>query len=124
MENVTLNEGFSQICVWEGTTVGIDKIAKFEEFIKAEFRGARAQYLEEIITKPTPGEAGTGGRTDVFFAIHNEDVMKFAVPRLAYGIHWIEDVYGNGNGVLYPERCAKYQSWKSTDDNEEDDYET
>ena len=115
--NVTLNEGFTQVCVWPGTVVlncdDAEHTTKdFEDWIMKEFK-SRAQYLEEIKTGPTPGEEGTGNRNDLFFAVHTEDLGKFAVPRLKYGIRWIEDVYGNDGGYLYPERVAKYQSWNA-----------
>lgn len=112
--NVKLKAGFTQVCVWPGTVVGEDSVADFEAWMQSEF-GVRAQYLEEVQTAPDvrggfPVE-GTGGRNDLFFAVHDEDVGKFAVPRLAYGMRWLEDVYGNGSGDIYPMRIADYQSW-------------
>jgi len=102
-------ENFNQLCVWEGTVVGADEVANFEGWLQSEF-GVRAKYVEEVLTLPTEGEEGTGGRNDVFFRVHDEDVMKFAVPRLMVGIKWWEDVLGNGNGVLYPEQILhKYE---------------
>ena len=114
MSNIKLNPGFEQVCVWPGTLVGEDKIAEFEAFLLEKF-GARVQYLEEVTTAPDlkngfPVE-GTGGRNDVLFAIHNEDIGKFAIPRMQFGVRWVEDVYGNGGGALYPERVAEYQTW-------------
>ena len=116
MENVKLKDGFTQVCVWQGTTVVENKLLAAEQIKEFEdlgrwFFGSRFQYLEEIKTNPTPDEPGTGGRTDLFFAVHSEDVGKFAIPRLAYGIRWIEDVYGNESGYLYPERVEQYKSW-------------
>lgn len=113
---VELKEGFRQVCVWPATLVGADRVQEFEKFVLDEM-GAKVQYLEEIQTAPDmrngfPVE-GTGGRNDVFFAVHNDDVMKFAVPRFAYGMRWLEDVYGNGHGDLYPERVAEYQCWEA-----------
>lgn len=118
--NIELKEGFTQVCVWPGTTIEGSNAAEFEEFMAENFGGARVQYLENILTAPdkTPsGEVvpGTGGRDDLFFAVHSADVMKFAIPRLSYGVRWIEDVYGNGNGYLYPERVAGYKSWDAGD---------
>ena len=102
-------ENFRQICVWEGTDVGADQVENFEGWLQLEF-GVRGKYIEEVLTLPTEGEEGTGGRNDVFFRVHDEDVMKFAVPRLLVGIKWWEDVLGNGNGVLYPENILeKYE---------------
>jgi hypothetical protein len=112
--NVSRKEGFEQVCVWPGTLVGADSQAEFEAFVLAEL-GTRVQYLEEVATAPDykngfPVE-GTGGRNDVLFAVHNDDIAKFAVPRFQYGMRWLEDVYGNGSGNLYPERIAEYQTW-------------
>ena len=103
---------FNQLCVWEGTLVGKEEIKSFEKFFKNEMN-VRVKYMEEIETLPTPGEPNTGGRNDVFFYVHDDDIMKFSVPRLALGVRWWEDVLGNGNGVLYPENVlAKYpKTW-------------
>lgn len=113
--NVVLNEGFKQVCVWPATLVGESKIQEFEQFFLEEL-GTRVQYLEEILTLPDTSNSGTpipdtGGRCDVFFAVHSDDIGKFAVPRLSFGIRWIEDVYGNGQGGLYDKRVASYKSW-------------
>lgn len=116
MENVPRNEGFSQVCVWPGTIVGQDKIEDFTKFFLEEFN-TRIQYLEEIKTNPdtVPGSGRvvpkTGGRNDVLFAVCGEDIGHFAVKRLSYGMRWIEDVYGNDGGYLYPERVAEYKTW-------------
>jgi hypothetical protein len=99
-------ENFSQLCVWEGTVVGVEEIENFEGWLQLEF-GVRAKYCEEVLTLPTEGVEDTGGRNDLFFRIHDEDVMKFALPRLTIGIKWWEDVLGNGNGVLYPEQILE-----------------
>lgn len=114
MSNITLNPGFEQVCVWPGTLVGLGQSDTFQSWFQEQM-GVRVQYLEEIKTAPDfangfPVE-GTGGRNDLFFAVHSDDVMKFAVPRLQMGIRWIEDVYGNGGGDLYPARVAEYKCW-------------
>ena len=105
-------ENFNQLCVWEGTVVGADEVENFENWLQSEF-GVRGKYSEEVLTLPTEGEPGTGGRNDLLFRVHDEDVMKFAVPRLMVGIKWWEDVLGNGNGVLYTEEILnKYpKTW-------------
>lgn len=117
MENVKLKEGFTQVCVWPGTLVGDDKVDDFTNWMQECF-GVRAQYLEEILTAPdrddngSPVE-GTGDRNDLFFAIHTDDTGKFAIPRLEYGIRWIEDAIAqiNGGCKLYPHRVNDYKSW-------------
>ena len=112
--NVARKPGFEQVCVWPGTLVGPDSVAEFEAFMLDNL-GTRVQYLEEVKTY-ADYENGiavedTGERNDVFFAVHTDDIMKFAVPRFQYGMRWIEDVYGNGGGSLYPERIEEYQTW-------------
>ena len=115
--NTVKKEKFNQVCVWEGTTVGDDKIKEFENFMMKQFK-TRIQYLEEIETNPdldANGEPieGTGNRSDLFFSVHNDDVGKFAVPRLQYGIRWIEDVLDKDNyqQKLYPSRVFEYKTW-------------
>jgi hypothetical protein len=83
---------FKQPVVWPGTLMGEGTPAEFEAFILAEF-GCRAKYHGQFTT--LPGDGGEGGREDLVFYVHSEDLGKFAVPRLAYGMRWIEDVLDN-----------------------------
>lgn len=106
-------EGYSQVCIWPGTIVveendnPTEKIADFENWLKEEF-DVRGKYLEEV--KTLPDETGPGGRNDLFFAVHTDDIEKFAVQRLRMGIRWYEDVvYYNGHANLYSkEILGKY----------------
>jgi len=123
--NVKLKEGFEQVCIWPGCIVtdkdtsekNQDRINEFEQFMLDEFK-THVQYLEEIKTKPdydgnhNPVE-GTGKRNDLFFAVHLDDIGKFAVPRLTMNIRWIEDVLATCNykQKIYPTRIFKYVSW-------------
>ena|ERR1017187_9568623 len=104
---------FKQVCVWPGTIVGPDPetIQDMEEWFLE--LGFRIKYIEEIKTKPTPGEYGTGGRNDCLFYIHSEDVAKFSVPRFQFGVRWIEDVLDNEpeEYSIYPEHMKKYRTW-------------
>ena len=107
---------FTQLCVWEGTVVGPNKIKEFEDWILGEFK-TRIKYSEEIKTKPDMDDNNnpvpkTGERNDLFFYCHYEDLSKFAVPRLSVGIRWWEDVLGNGNGKLYPDKILEKYSPK------------
>ena len=104
---------FNQLCVWPGVVVGDSKKVQedFVKFFKDEL-GVTVKYEAEIKTLPDPGDLGmkTGGRNDLFFYIADDDIMKFAVPRLQMGIRWYEDVLGNGGGKLYPtEVLEKYE---------------
>jgi len=119
MTNVARKEGYSQVCVWPGTIVGKGEEKKMEEFFKDELN-VRVQFLEVIETGPDQDEAGnpvedTGGRQDVFLAVHEEDVQSFAIPRLQFGIRWIEDVLANGNyrDKIYPARVFDYKTWNA-----------
>jgi hypothetical protein len=112
MNNPERKENFSQVCVWPATLVGQDKISEFEKFMLDEFK-VRIQYLEEIQTFPDKGVEESGGRNDVFFAVHNDDIGHFSVPRLAAGIRWIEDVLSKDNyrNKIYPRRVFDYKTW-------------
>lgn len=115
--NITRKPEFTQVCIWPGTDVGHSQIEieVFEKFMAENFNGTRVQYLEEIKTGPDENDVGTGGRNDLFFAVHYDDITKFAVPRLFEGIRWIEDVLDNeadrGSNRIYPERVTEYRTW-------------
>jgi hypothetical protein len=118
---VPRKEGFSQVVVWPGTTVGKDQIADFEAFMLSEL-GVRAQYLEQISTAPDMKNGmpvrGTGGRIDTIFAVHNDDVTgKFCAERLAYGMRWVEDVLSphNHSAHLYPAHVKEYITWDAAE---------
>lgn len=105
--NVIRNIGFDQVVVWPCTLVDESEDKQFEYWIKNEFN-VRAQYLETVSAgQPLEGVQ----RVDVLFAVHNEDIGRFALPRLQYGMRWLEDVYLNNQGHLYPDRVAMYKSW-------------
>jgi len=113
-KNVKLIEGHSQVCVWPGTLLGDASTEDFEKFLLEEF-GVRAKYLETLETMPDMENGhnvkGTGGRSDLFFSVNNEDVGKFAIPRLAAGIKWVEDFIDNGGLTIHPERINEYRTW-------------
>jgi hypothetical protein len=99
---------FTQLCVWQGVLLEGLTTQQFEEYMLEHF-GTRIKYETEIKTLPDLDKYGkpipeTGGRNDVFFYAHEEDIPKFAVPRLQAGIRWWEDVVGyNDNSYLYPQ---------------------
>jgi hypothetical protein len=116
-ENIKKKENYNQVCVWPGVLVKDDKENDFEQFIFDNFNETRIQFLETIITLPDKKDGndveGTGGRHDVFFAVHKDDIGKFTVPRLIAGIRWIEDVLSRGNyqSPIYPKRVFEYKTW-------------
>lgn len=115
METKTKSK-FNQLCVWQGV-IEPDSAKELEDYIEQQFNGVRIKYAETVITMPDlkDGEVvkETGGRSDVFFYVHSDDISKFAVPRLMAGIRWWEDVLSNGGGKLYPDSIlTKYpKNW-------------
>lgn len=116
-------ENFTQVVVWPGTVIQESEIADFEAFMMEEF-GTRVKYIETIVTKPDFGDTDkdAGGRHDVLFYIHSEDIPKFAIPRFSIGARWIEDVLDNEirineeNGTpkeysIYPDHVKAYRTW-------------
>lgn len=109
------DEKYTQLCLWPGTVVGEDQIEEFVKSMKENF-GVRVKYECEVKTLPDikDGKAvpETGDRNDLFFYVHSDDISKFAVPRLQYGIRWWEDVikYNDGNRHLYTDEfLEKYE---------------
>lgn len=109
--NIIRRTDFSQVCVWPGTKLDDTGPAGFEAYMFKEF-GVRVQYLENITTS-SGGIPGEGGRSDLFFAVHKDDISRFAVPRLEADIRWIEDVLATGNYIIsiYPKRVFGYKTW-------------
>ena len=117
MKNVKRKVNFSQVCVWQGVTLGGATTKEFERFLLLE-SGVRIQYLETILTGPDltrDGDPvpGTGGRSDIFFAVHDKDIPKFSLERFRVGVKWLEDLISEANGgnKLYPERVKEYKTW-------------
>ena len=101
---------FNQLCVLQGCLMPGGGAKELESFFKDEM-GVTVKFETEVKTLPDkPGCTETGGRNDVFFYIADDDISKFAIPRLQMGIRWYEDVLGNGGGKLYPtEVLEKYE---------------
>lgn len=99
-------EKFNQLCVWQGTELGESTLQDLIDFFKDEM-GTRIKFEQEVLTNPDLDDEGeiirdTGGRNDLLFYVHDEDVAKFAIPRLQMGIRWWEDVVSyNDNSHLY-----------------------
>lgn len=89
---------YTQVVVWPHTLLDGD-IAGFTEFIHETFNGTR---IADVIEHKISDE-----RTDVLFCIHAEDIPKFAVPRLAYGMRWLEDVMNNNSSYRPPKGYAR-----------------
>ena len=106
-------DAYSQLCVWPSTIVEVEEVDKVQEFFKEAFNLEHPVHIVGCVkTKPDRDAnrkviEGTGGRCDFFFFVHGADISKFAVPRLAFGIRWWEDVIGNKAHLIYPSKFLK-----------------
>ena len=101
---------FNQLCVLQGTIMPDGGAKELENFFKEQM-GVTVKFETQVKTLPdTPKCTETGDRNDIFFYIADDDIGKFAVPRLQMGIRWWEDVLGNGASNLYTEEfLEKYK---------------
>ena len=111
------SEGYNQVCIWPGCYLPDGTSPKdFEDKMNKQILpGIKVKYLEEVTTLPDVDEQGkaipgTGGRTDLFFLMHDESVGKYAVQRLQCGIRWLEDVvkYNPGAHLYNQSILEKY----------------
>ncbi len=105
-----INTPYTTVCVMPGTILGPARVPEFTAYF-LEKEGVRVRYLEEIVTGPdidANGKpvAGTGGRNDLLFAVHDADVPRFAVRRFMYGVRWLEDAL-NTHASIYPKRVHR-----------------
>lgn len=110
--NVPREPGFRQVAIWPGFTIidpnypsleAKEHVARFQDWMDEQFH-IRVQFLEEIAIQHAQGEMPF-----IVFAIHKEDVSKFVIPRLHFGIRWIEDATDPGNGPPLPQRFIGYR---------------
>jgi hypothetical protein len=110
MSMVETDSDFKQLCVWQGTILQKKDHDDFVEFFKSEL-DVRVKVAECVYTNPDVDGDGnpvpdTGGRADVLFWCHDDDIQSFSVKRLGFdgGIRWWEDVVSyNDNAHLYTE---------------------
>ena len=108
---------YSQVCVIQGMTLGDLDAEGFKKYVADKFEGVRVNFFVEVKTNPdldSEGEAvpDTGGRNDIFFNVHTDDIPRFAVKRLGW-CKWWEDVHYNQQTFLYPQEILnKYpKTW-------------
>lgn len=112
---------FKQVVVWPDTTMGGGTPEEFEAFILEELK-THAKFIAEITTKPDYDDPTSGGRKDLVFYVATEDIPVFAVPRLGFGMRWLEDVLDNecrqlqeAHGYcdfsIYPDEIRKLRCW-------------
>ena len=108
-----MTKEFSQLCVWPGTNLGDGTSEDFEAWVSEAFNGTRVKFsevVETLLDRDVNGDPveGTGGRTDMLFYVHSEDVEKFALRRVAYGIRWWEDAISQSSHLYDDNVLSKY----------------
>jgi len=106
-KEIELKQDHDQVCVWLATVIQNAKdpmsVEDFEDYMLVEL-DYRVQYMFEY--KTLPDNSGEGGRNDVVFALHNDDVNRMMGDRLIrFGgdIKWYND-YKNNYGKQIPSK--------------------
>lgn len=91
-------KNYNQICVWLGVVVkNANEPMTEKEFEKLMLdMGYQVNYIDEY--KTLPDHTGEGGRNDVIFSLHKNDVNKMVSDRFTkFGgeIKWYEDYVNN-----------------------------
>ena len=94
------SENYSQLMVWEGTLIDESEYADFQEFIASEI-GSKNPVKIIGTVKTLRGYGGPGGRSDMFFIVHNDDINRFAIGKMKIRLRWYEDVLDNTPDI-YP----------------------
>lgn len=99
--SVRKHGAYQTVCLWPGTSIRPGEVPDFVDFICKEFETV---HPIEVIgnVKTRAGHGGPGGRLDLLFLVHDDDVMKFAnSKRSELGIRWWSDVHFNDQHDLY-----------------------
>jgi len=103
---------FNQLCVWQGTVLGDSSIEDFIDFFKEKLN-TRVKFCEEVTTNGSVERNEEGGRNDILFYIHDDDIPNFALKRFEFCIRWWEDVvYYNDGAYLYDQEILDKYSVK------------
>ena len=96
-------EDYDQLLIWPATTFDMKKDQKFLQKAMRDRFGIKHELVIVGTVETLPGEGGRGGRSDLFWLVHKDDVARFSnIKRLRMGIRWWEDIfYNNGEGI-YP----------------------
>jgi len=108
------DDDYSCLCIWSGTIVEQEDVdsGQVDEFFGKAMKCEHPIRPVGCVYTVPDRDGGqivkdTGGRCDFVFYVHNEDVMRFAVPRLNYGIRWWDDVVSNKSHIIYPAKFRK-----------------
>lgn len=96
---------YNTVCIWEGTGLGETTVEEFERWFLDN--GFRIRFIEEVITKGSKIKNEDGGRHDILFYIHDDDIPRLCTWRFLYGIKWFDDVINNGNSYRYDKKILE-----------------
>ena len=99
---VELLPQFKFVVVWEFAAV-LDQVERFVDFGQSKLH-ARVQYIADIPIVSVPE------RTDVLFAVHEDDIWPFFYRRPLFAMDWLERVLDR-NPQLYPEHLNQYRRY-------------
>jgi len=95
-----------QKCVIQGLLIKPDEAKGFEKWFEDEW-GYRIEYVTQYKTLPDTENGydveGTGGRSDIIFYLHKDDVLKMVVERIRVfkgDIKWWEDHFDNNHNII------------------------
>jgi hypothetical protein len=107
-------EKYTVLAVWPSIVVQKDDLDSVQEFMANMGCKHPVKIVGCVETLPDwhereAEEPETGGRIDLAFYFHDEDIYRVAVRRLQHGIRWWEDVVSNdvehalNKGMIYEE---------------------
>lgn len=93
---------YKQLCLIRDLKVGPENAENFEKIIFQKI-GVRIRYRAEIEIYPYTKSDIT--RNDIFFYVHEDDIIKFSIEKMIIGAKWWEDVYHTEETKkIYPEK--------------------
>ncbi|KAK9804794.1 hypothetical protein WJX72_005890 [[Myrmecia] bisecta] len=108
------DEDYQTTVVMQDLDMSPVKLAVLKQMFKDEFDLEQdIRWVGIVITNPTPGEPGTGGREDAMFLVHEADSTKlWNGHRLDLGFRWWFDVVapGNTDSRIYPRQLRRTYS--------------
>lgn len=98
------DENYDEVIIMHHCYLDTTRLVIFKRLVKEVFQLTHdIRWIGTLITNKTRGVDGTGGRWDVAFMVHKDDLPKlFTHRRLQLGFRWWFDVVGNGDLSLYP----------------------
>ena len=106
------DETYRRVYAWKNCIIDESIFPK----VMLKHFGIRAKFLDYAITNPTVDHLGkivegSGGRKDVLFVVHTNDIARFEIPRRDALIHTLDEMLSTEfRFLIYPEEIYKYSS--------------